>query len=100
MDVATLICLHSSGSTGGQWAALRSQLETKLRVLTPDLHGHGAAPAWNGSDDDIVAADADKVAHLAQSVPGDIHLVGHSYGGAIALRVALYHPGSVTSVAV
>jgi pimeloyl-ACP methyl ester carboxylesterase len=26
--------------------------------------------------------------------------VGHSYGGAIALRVALYHPESVTSVAV
>jgi pimeloyl-ACP methyl ester carboxylesterase len=97
---ATVICLHSSGSTGGQWTALRSQLETKLQVLTPDLHGHGAGPAWHGFDEDIVAADAAHIARLVKSIPGDIHLVGHSYGGAIALRVALYHPESVTSVAV
>lgn len=97
---ATVICLHSSGSTGGQWTALRSQLEGRLRVLTPDLHGHGAAPAWNGFDEDIVAADAAQVARLAESVPGGIHLVGHSYGGAIALRVALYHPERVIGVAV
>jgi pimeloyl-ACP methyl ester carboxylesterase len=97
---ATVICLHSSGSTGGQWTALRSQLETKLQVLTPDLHGHGVGPAWHGFDGDIVAADAAHIARLAKSVPGDIHLVGHSYGGAIALRVALDHPERVTSVAV
>jgi pimeloyl-ACP methyl ester carboxylesterase len=99
-EPATVICLHSSGSTGGQWTALRSQLETKFQVLTPDLHGHGVGPAWHGFDEDIVAADATHISRLAESVPGDIHLVGHSYGGAIALRVALYHPERVTSVAV
>ena len=64
---ATVICLHSSGSTGGQWAALRSQLEPGLRVLTPDFHGHGAGPAWHGFDEDIVAADAARIARLAES---------------------------------
>jgi pimeloyl-ACP methyl ester carboxylesterase len=68
--------------------------------LTPDFHGHGAGPAWHGFDEDIVAADAARVARIAEAVPGDVHLVGHSYGGAIALRLALYHPESVTSVAV
>ena len=97
---ATVICLHSSRSTGGQWTVLRSQLETKLQVLTPDLHGHGAGPAWHGFDDDIVAADAAHIARVVKSIPGDIHLVGHSYGGAIPPRVAHYHPESVTSVAV
>lgn len=97
---ATVICLHSSGSTGGQWTALRSQLEARFQVLTPDLHGHGTGPAWHGLDEDIVAADAARIARLVKSVAGDIHLVGHSYGGAIALRVALYHPERVTSVAV
>ena len=97
---ATVICLHSSGSTGGQWAALRAQLEPGARVMTPDFHGHGARPAWHGFDEDIVAADAARIARLAESVPGGAHLVGHSYGGAIALRVALYHPESVMSVAI
>ena len=97
---ATVICLHSSGSTGGQWTALRPQLEPEIQVLTPDFHGHGAGPAWYGFDEDIVAADAAWIARLAGDIPGGVHLVGHSYGGAVALRVALYHPQRVASVAI
>ena len=97
---ATVICLHSSASTGGQWAALRAQLEPEVQVMTPDFYGHGAGPAWHGLDEDIVASDAARIASLAEAVPGGVHLVGHSYGGAIALRVALYHPECVTSVTV
>lgn len=96
----TVFCLHSSGSTGGQWTALRTQLEPEFQVTTPDFHGHGLGPAWQGFDENIVAADAARIARLVESVPGGAHLVGHSYGGAIALRVALHHPGRVRSVGV
>ena len=96
----TVICLHSSGSTGGQWAALRAQLEPEFQVLTPDFHGHGTAPVWHGFDLDIVAADAARIARIARRVAGGVHLVGHSYGGAVTLRVALDHPESVTSIAI
>ncbi len=97
---ATVLCLHSSGSTGGQWGSLHAQLEPEFQVLTPDFHGHGAGPQWHGLDEDIVAADTAGIACLAGSVPGGVHLVGHSYGGAVALRVALDYPQYVASVAV
>src|SRR5215207_1390588 len=96
---ATVVCLHSSGSTGGQWAALRAQFEPEIQVLTPDFHGHGAGLAWRGFDEDIVAADAGMVARIARRVAGSVHLVGHSYGGAVAMRVALDHPERVASIA-
>lgn len=94
----TVICLHSSGGSGAQWLAFRSRLAPDADVVTPDFHGHGAGPDWRGVDADIVAVDAARVARLAVGAPDGVHLVGHSYGGAIALRVALHHPESVRSV--
>jgi pimeloyl-ACP methyl ester carboxylesterase len=94
-----VICLHSSGGSGGQWRTLAVALAGDFDVQTPDLYGHGGGPAWRGAPEDIVAADTARIAGLAAG-SREIHLVGHSYGGAIALRVALQMPGAVASVCV
>jgi len=96
----TVICLHSSGGSGMQWKEFADQMQRDFHVLAPDFYGHGTAPAWPGIPADIVAADAARIGTLVADTRGDVHLVGHSYGGAIALRVALRHPASVASVAV
>ncbi len=96
----TVICLHASGSTGGQWKALVESLGHELRVLTPDLHGHGLGPAWDGDPADLVAADAARIGRLAADAGGAVHLVGHSYGGAVALHIAARQPRQVASLAV
>jgi len=99
-EATTIICLHASGGSGAQWRALADRMHSDFRVLTPDFYGHGATPTWNGAPATIVAADAARIARLAAGAAGPVHLVGHSYGGAVALRVALYHPDLVASVAV
>ena len=96
----TVICLHASGGSGAQWRALAHELGPGFDVVTPDLYGHGATPAWPGPASDIVAADAARIAGLVAKAGRAVHLVGHSYGGVIALRVALLRPASVASVAV
>lgn len=95
----TVICLHASGQCAAQWWDLSKRLREDFIVSTPDLYGHGSAPAWQEASGDIVSADADRIARIAGSY-GRVHLVGHAYGAAIALRVALLRPALVASVAV
>ena len=42
----TVLCLHSSTGSQGQWRGLAAALSELARVITPDLHGHGRSPAW------------------------------------------------------
>jgi pimeloyl-ACP methyl ester carboxylesterase len=96
----SVICLHASGGSGAQWRLLADRLRHGFRVLTPDLHGHGEGPAWRGGRSDVVVADTARIATIAAYAGGRVHLVGHSYGGAIALHVARDRPDLVASVAV
>jgi pimeloyl-ACP methyl ester carboxylesterase len=93
---ARIVCLHSSTGSHAQWRALADALSPRWRVLTPDLHGHGASPAWPAGAANTLHVDAAAVARLAGA--GPLHLVGHSYGAAVALQVALRHPERVRSL--
>jgi len=94
-----LLALHSSASLGGQWKALSQSLAWERDVLTPDLPGYGTAAESAAL---MHAADLETEADwlLAQAGPPDrpLHLVGHSYGGAVALKLALMAPQRVRSL--
>jgi pimeloyl-ACP methyl ester carboxylesterase len=87
----TVLLLHSSASSGAQWRSLTESLQETYRFLAPDLYGYGETDAWPGQGPLGLAEEA----ALADAVLADgddpIHLVGHSYGGAVALRFALQH---------
>lgn len=95
-----VLCLHSSLGSGRQWRPLADTLVPHARVVAPDLHGHGASPPWRGARalrlDDELALLAPAVAGLG----GGFDLVGHSYGGAVAMRVALRTPSRVRRLAI
>ena len=81
----TVILLHSSASTGAQWRSLAGQLAARYRVLTPDFNG-------------VSLADEVEMVRGLMRHAGRAHLVGHSYGGAVALHVALRYGGWLRSL--
>ena len=96
----TVVLLHSSASSARQWDPLATLLEPRFRVRAIDLHGHGRQPAWPGP---ATLTLADEAALALDSMRADAegaHVVGHSYGGAVALKLASMAPGSVRSVLV
>jgi pimeloyl-ACP methyl ester carboxylesterase len=76
------------------------RLAGRFRTLAVDLYGSGKSPAW---PDDRFLSLADEVALLEPVLAAAgprVHLVGHSYGGAVALMAALADPGRVASLVV
>jgi pimeloyl-ACP methyl ester carboxylesterase len=92
-----VVCLHSSAASSAQWRALMDQLGGHFHVLAADLYGSGRSPAWPHR---VLSLD-DEVALLEPvfASAGDrFHLIGHSYGGAVALKAALVHPERIESL--
>jgi pimeloyl-ACP methyl ester carboxylesterase len=61
--------------------------------VAPDLMGSGNSPRWIAGDNVTLSAEAERI--VAQLPPEPVHLVGHSYGGAVALEIALRWPDRV-----
>ncbi len=93
-----VVLLHSSASSARQWSGLVAKLGERFDTHAVDFHGHGARPAWRGRGPLTLADEAALVAPVVQAA-GAVHLVGHSYGGAVALKLATLFPRAVHSVA-
>jgi pimeloyl-ACP methyl ester carboxylesterase len=96
----TVVCIHASASSSAQWRPLMDRLAGRFRTLAVDLYGSGKSPRW---PDDRALSLADEVALLEPvlAAAGErFHVVGHSYGGAVALKAALAGPDRIRSLAV
>ena len=97
-DRPPVVLLHSSGNSPRQWQELVGVLRLDFRVLGVEFHGHGLRPDWPDDARAMTLADdarlAEPLLHLAKGA----HLVGHSYGAAVALKLACMHPNLVHSV--
>jgi pimeloyl-ACP methyl ester carboxylesterase len=93
--MSSVLLLHSGGLTSRQWRKLEEQLAPRHRVLAPDLLGYGSERWPVGKPFHY----RDDLAMLAPLLDEPLHVVGHSYGGLLALQLALAHPGAVRSIA-
>ena len=95
-----VVLLHSSVSSSAQWRSLIEVLQPRCHVMAPDLYGYGGSDPWPGAGRLRLADEAAIVEELVARCGGPIHLVGHSYGGAVALHLALTRPEMLRSLTV
>ena len=94
-----VVCLHSNASSSAQWRGLLELLAPRFHVLAADSYGAGKSPAWP-VDRGVRLRDEVELLEPVFARAGDsFALVGHSYGGAIALMAAVTYPHRVRALA-
>ncbi|WP_300299852.1 alpha/beta fold hydrolase [Ferrovibrio sp.] len=93
-----LMLLHSGAASHRQWRPLIVALGPGRHVVAPDLIGHGETPMPDHGRPTLEEEVALLTA-LLERMDGPVHLVGHSYGGAMALELARRQPRRVASLA-
>lgn len=91
--------IHSGGFTSRQWRKLGDLLAPRFRVLAPDLLGYGESGSWPDGEPFHFRQDLVFLESLLNDGTGPAHVVGHSYGGFLALQLALRRPELVRSLA-
>ncbi len=92
-----LVLVHGLGGAASNWLALAPLLLPGRRVLVPELPGHGGSEPLPAAPNLNVYAD--RLALLVERegfAPAPV--VGHSLGGAIALRLAIRRPELVSGL--
>ncbi len=97
-DQPTVIALHCSGSSRRQWRQLSAELEGQFAVIALDLFGTDSIGPWAGDRPFQLTDEAALTVDLIDAAETPVHLVGHSYGGAVALRAAIERPNRIASL--
>lgn len=93
-----VVCIHCNASSSAQWRPLMDRLASRYLVLAPDTHGAGRGPAWPLNRPLSLGDEVDLIEPILQLAGKPFALVGHSYGGAVALLAALRWPEKVRAL--
>ncbi|MDT7730096.1 MAG: lipase [Mycobacterium sp.] len=91
-----ILAVHGLTGHGRRWQTLATRHLPEFAIVAPDLIGHGrstwAAP-WS------IDANAGALAGLLDAdADGPVVVVGHSFGGAVALNLAAARPDLITAL--
>jgi len=86
----TVILLHSTAAGNKQWRKLIDTLSPKFRVVAPNLYGYGNTTAWSVTKTQTLADQAALIDQFVHN-QNDITIIGHSFGGSVAMMAALRH---------
>jgi len=89
--------IHCSLASSRVWLPLMAEFAPQLRSTAIDMPGHGGTDMpVEGVDLQVQAAEASIA--LIEQTGAPVHLIGHSYGATVALRVAYARPDLVRSL--
>jgi pimeloyl-ACP methyl ester carboxylesterase len=100
-DAMPVVLLHgASGNLQDMRLALGDRLATRHRVILIDRPGHGWSDRPGGDDDAVPARQAALIDEALRGLGVKrAIIVGHSFGGAVALAYALAFPDRVAGLA-
>lgn len=88
------LLLHCSLASSDAWRGLAGHLSDHLTMTGIDFPGHGRSPDWDGRGDyHALCTEA-----AASALQAPVHLIGHSLGATVALRLAVERPEMVKSL--
>ncbi len=95
----TLVLVHGYGGSALQWLYQLRFFGQTMRVVAPDLRGHGHSddPSALPMSMEGLVDDLDTVLDALQ-VQRPFALIAHSFGGAVATEYALRHPEDVSAL--
>jgi pimeloyl-ACP methyl ester carboxylesterase len=95
-----VVFLHASASGISQWRAYQQALSDRYVTAAVHLYGYGATTTWRRPQRQHLTDQAGLVGAVIQAIGRPAHVVGHSFGGAVALETARQSQDDVVSVAV
>jgi esterase len=97
---APILCIHGGGSTALMWADAVEVLARLGRVIAYDRRGCTRSERPEPYERTSVAEQADDAAGLLEALAGGLPavVIGRSYGGAVAIDLALRHPDRVRAL--
>jgi pimeloyl-ACP methyl ester carboxylesterase len=86
-----VVLIHAGGANSGQWRSLMERLAGRFRLLACDMSGCGRSPAFPAERTYTLDEEVHFLDPVFEAAGEAFHLLGHSYGGAVALKAALRH---------
>jgi pimeloyl-ACP methyl ester carboxylesterase len=84
-----VVLVHSSMAGARQWSPLMRDLEGRYLVRAINLFGYGGTPAWTLPEPPSLDDFADLIVRAVPTA-ARVHLIGHSFGGAVAMQAAAH----------
>ena len=96
----TIVLAPGSCSTGAAWRPVIAAWHDQFRTVTTSLLGYGGTAERRTADDPDISQEAEILESVVRKAGGRVHLVGHSFGGLVALAVALRSQVSLASLVI